>query len=117
MRWLLHWFVNAVVLLLVSRFVPGFEIAGLGSAMFAVIIIGVVNATLGLFLKILTLPISLLTFGIFIFVIDALVLWLSSNLVPGFRITGFKPAFIAALVLALIQILLSFLSGGQRGAI
>lgn len=114
MRWLLHWIVNAAVLLLVSHFVEGFQISGLGSAMFAVIIIGIVNATLGLFLKFMTFPLSLLTFGLFIFVIDALVLWLSSNLVPGFRITGFKPAFIAALVLALIQILLSSLGGGRR---
>ena len=109
MRWLLYWIVNAVVLLIVSHFVQGFQISSFGSAMFAVVIIGIVNATLGLFLKFLTFPLSILTLGLFVFVIDALVLWFSSKLVPGFTVTGFKPAFIAALILALIQMLMGFL--------
>jgi putative membrane protein len=110
MRWLLHWIVNAVVLLVVAHFVPGFQISSFGSAMFAVIIIGIVNATLGLFLKVMTFPLSLLTLGLFVFVIDAIVLWFSSKLVPGFSVTGFRPALIAALILALIQMLLGFLT-------
>jgi putative membrane protein len=114
MRWLLHWIVNAVVLLLVSHFVPGFNIRSFGSAMFAVVIIGVVNATLGLFLKVMTFPLSFLTLGLFVFVIDALVLWFSSKLVPGFSVAGFKPALIAALVLALIQMLLGFFTSGDK---
>src|ERR1700754_2017155 len=114
MRWLLHWIVNAVVLLVVAHFVPGFNISGFGSAMFAVVIIGIVNATLGLFLKVMTFPLSLLTLGLFVFVIDALVLWFSSKLVPGFSVTGFKPAFIAALILALIQMLLGFFTSEKR---
>ena len=110
MRWLLHWIVNALVLLVVSRIVSGFNISSFGSALFAVLIIGIVNATLGLVLKVMTFPLSILTLGLFVFVIDALMLWLSSKLVPGFSITGFRPAFIASLVLALIQMLLGFLS-------
>jgi putative membrane protein len=110
MRWLLHWIVNAIVLLVVSRFVSGFHIRSFGSAMFAVVIIGIVNATLGLFLKVMTFPLSLLTLGLFVLVIDAFVLWFSSKLVPGFSITGFAPAFIAALILALIQMLLGYIS-------
>src|SRR5215469_6995955 len=109
MRWLLHWVVNAVVLLVVSHFVPGFQIRSFGSAMFAVVIIGIVNATLGLFLKVMTFPLSILTLGLFVFVIDAIVLWFSSKLVPGFSVTGFTPAFIAALILALIQMLLGYI--------
>jgi putative membrane protein len=110
MRWLLHWIVNALVLLGVSRLVPGFQVRSFGSALFAVVIIGIVNATLGLFLKVMTFPLSILTLGLFIFVIDAFVLWISSKLVPGFTITGFSPALIAALVLALIQMLLGYIS-------
>jgi putative membrane protein len=108
MRWFLHWIVNAVVLLVVSHFVSGFQINSLLSAMFAVVIIGFVNATLGLFLKVMTFPLSILTLGLFVFVVDALVLWFSSKFVPGFSVNGFKPALIAALVLALIQMLLGF---------
>jgi putative membrane protein len=110
MRWLLHWIVNALVLLGVSRLVPGFQVRSFGSALFAVVIIGIVNATLGLFLKVMTFPLSILTLGLFIFVIDAFVLWISSKLVPGFTITGFSPALIAALVMALIQMLLGYIS-------
>jgi len=114
MRWLLHWIVNAVVLLVVSHFVSGFQISGFASALFAVIIIGIVNATLGLFLKFVTFPLSILTLGLFVFVIDAIVLWFSSKLVPGFSVTGFKPALIAALILALIQMLLGFFTSEKR---
>jgi putative membrane protein len=108
MRWFLHWIVNAVVLLIVSHFVTGFNVSGLLSAMFAVVIIGVVNATLGLFLKVVTFPFAILTLGLFVFVVDAIVLWFSSKFVPGFSVNGFKPALIAALVLAIIQMLLGF---------
>lgn len=114
MRWLLHWIVNAVVLLVVSHFVSGFHVSGFASAMFAVVIIGIVNATLGLFLKVMTFPLSLLTLGLFVFVIDAIVLWFSSKLVPGFSVTGFGPAFIAALILALIQMLLGFFTSEKK---
>lgn len=106
MRWLLHWIVNALVLLIVSHFVSGFNIRSFGSAMIAVVIIGLVNATLGLFLRLVTFPLSIVTLGVFVFVIDALVLWFSSKLVPGFSVEGFRPAFVAALILALIQMLL-----------
>jgi putative membrane protein len=114
MRWLLHWIVNAVVLLVVSHFVSGFQISSFGSALFAVVIIGIVNATLGLFLKFVTFPLSILTLGLFVFVIDAIVLWFSSKLVPGFSVTGFSPALIAALILALIQMLLGFFTSEKR---
>ncbi len=109
MSWLLHWVVNAVVLLVVSRLVSGFQIRSFGSALIAVVVIGIVNATLGLFLKVVTFPLSILTLGLFVFVIDAFVLWLSSKFVPGFSIVGFGPALIASFVLALIQMLLSYI--------
>jgi putative membrane protein len=114
MRWLLHWIVNAVVLLIVSHFVQGFNISGFASAMFAVVIIGIVNATLGLFLKFMTFPLSLLTLGLFVFIIDAIVLWFSSKLVPGFTVTGFMPCLIAAFVMALIQMLLGFFGAEKK---
>jgi putative membrane protein len=117
MRWLLHWIVNALVLLVVSHFVTGFHISSLGSALFAVVIIGIVNATLGLFLKVMTFPLSILTLGLFVFVVDAIVLWFSSKLTPGFSVTGFKPALIAALILALIQMLLGFLGAGRERSV
>jgi putative membrane protein len=81
----------------------------LASALFAVVIIGIVNATLGLFLKVTTFPLSILTLGLSVFVIDAIVLWFSSKLVPGFSVTGLHAGIYPAPVLALIQMLLGFL--------
>lgn len=109
MRWLLHWILNAVALLVVSHFVQGFEINGFISALIAVVVIGLFNATLGLLLKFITLPLGIITFGLFFLVINAVVLWFSSKFVPGFAVTSFKAAFLGALALALIQILIGFL--------
>lgn len=114
MRWLLHWFLNAVVLLLVSHLVEGFHVSGLLSALFAVVIIGFFNATLGLLLKFITLPLGILTFGLFFLVINAIVLWFSSKFVPGFAVTNFRAAFLGALALAVIQILIGFLGADRR---
>ena len=109
MRWLLHWIVSAVALLLVSHLVPGFEITSVVSALIAVVVIGLLNATVGLFLKFVTLPLGIITFGLFFLVINAIVLWFSSKFVPGFAVDGFKPAFLGALVLAVIHMLFGFI--------
>jgi putative membrane protein len=114
MRWLLHWILNAIVLLVVSHFVQGFEISGFGSAMLAVVVVGLLNATLGLLLKFVTLPLGILTFGLFFLVINAVVLWFSSKLVPGFSVTSFKAAFLGALALAVIHLLFGFLRGPAK---
>jgi putative membrane protein len=103
--WLIRWLISAILLLVVSRVVPGFEVAGLGSALVAALLIGLVNATLGLFLKVITFPLTLLTFGIFLLVINALMLMFVSSLVRGFAVRGFAPAFWGALLLAILNML------------
>ncbi len=114
LRLLLHWILNAVALLVVSRFVAGFHVANLVSALIAVVVIGLFNATLGLLLKIVTLPLGILTFGIFFLVINAVILWFSSHFVPGFAVTTFRAAFIGALALAVIHLLFGFSSRTRR---
>lgn len=109
LRLLLHWVLNAVALLIVSHFVAGFQIGSVVSALIAVIVIGLFNATLGLLLKIITLPLGILTFGIFFLVINAVILWFSSHFVPGFAVTSFKAAFLGALALAVLHLLFGFL--------
>jgi putative membrane protein len=113
MRWLLHWILNAVALLVVSRLVNGFEISGIISALIAVVVIGLFNATLGLLLKLVTLPLGILTLGLFFLVINAIVLWFSSKFVPGFAVTSFSAAFLGALALAVIQMIFGFI--GLKG--
>jgi len=103
---LLHWLISAVSLLIVAYIIPGIEVRGFGTALIAALVIGLVNATLGLILKILTLPLTLLTFGLFLFVINALMLQLASYLVPGFAVSGFWSAFFGAIVLSLVSMVL-----------
>ncbi len=103
---LVYWVLSALVLLLVAYLVPGFRISGLGSALIAVIIIGLLNATIGLLLKIVTFPLTLLTLGLFLLVINAIVLKIVAALMPGFSIQGFLPAFLAAILLAALQMVL-----------
>lgn len=106
MALLLHWLLSAIALLIVSRIVPGFHVSGLIPALIASVIIGLLNATVGLFLKVVTFPLSILTLGIFLLVINALMILLASALVPGFRVQGFAPAFWGAIVLALLGMLI-----------
>jgi putative membrane protein len=106
MRLILHWILSAIALLLVSHLVPGFHVAGLVPALIAALVIGLLNATVGLFLKIITFPITILTLGIFLLVINGVMILLAAHLVPGFHVRGFLPAFWGALVLALLGMLI-----------
>ena len=74
MRLLLHWLLSALALLIVARVVPGFYVRDLTTALWAAVIIGLINATIGALLKLLTLPLTILTLGIFWIVINALML-------------------------------------------
>jgi putative membrane protein len=116
MRLLLNWLLSAISLLLVSKFMPGFQVRGFTAALIAALVIGLVNATLGLFLKILTLPLTILTLGIFWWVINAFMLMFASFLLrPDFVVTGFLPAFVGAIVLSLINMLLRALARDVEG--
>ena len=107
---LVRWIVSAVLLLVVSRLVPGFEVDGLRSALIAAVVIGLVNATLGLFLKIVTFPLTLLSLGLFLLIINALMLLFVSHLVRGFVVHGFAPAFWGALLLSILGMLTRWLT-------
>ena len=103
---LLHWILSAIALLIVSRLVPGFDVRGLGPAMIASLVIGLLNATVGFVLKIITLPLAIVTLGVFLLVINAVMILVASNIVRGFNVHGFLPAFIGAIVLALLGMLI-----------
>jgi putative membrane protein len=109
---ILNWLLSALSLLIVAHVIKGFELSGFGAALIAAIAVGLVNATLGLFLKIITFPLTILTLGIFWIVINALMLKLAAALVPGFVIRGFLPALFGAIVLSLVNLLLRYLVTG-----
>lgn len=114
MRLLLHWVLSALALLIVSNIVPGFVLTGFVAALIAAVVIGLINATLGLVLKVVTFPLTILTLGIFWLIINALMLELASAIVPGFHISGFGAAFIGAIVLALVNVVIRWLMPKKR---
>jgi putative membrane protein len=109
---ILHWGVSSASLVIVAYLLPGIEIRGVGTALIAPIVIGLVNATLGFILKILTLPLTLLTLGLFWLIINALMLQLAAAIVPGFYVSGFWSAFFGAIVLSLVSMVLRSLVAG-----
>lgn len=109
MRMLVNWLLSALALLIVAYIVPGFNMRGIFSALIAAVVIGLINATIGLFLKVITFPITVLTLGIFWFVVNAIVLKLATWFVPGFNISGFWAAFWGAIVLSLINMIFRWL--------
>ncbi len=116
MRLLLHWVLSAVAVWIVAHVVPGISVSGPVAALIAALVIGLINATLGLLLKILTFPLTLLTLGLFWFVINALMLELAAAFVRGFEVRGFVPALIGAVMLSLVSSVLQWLVMPSRKA-
>lgn len=106
---ILRWFLNAAALGVTAWLVPGFDIRSIGAALIAVLVIGLLNATLGFILKLITLPLGILTLGLFFLVINAFILKLASGVVPGFLVTTWGAAIIGAAVLALLHLVLNAL--------
>lgn len=106
MRILAHWILSALCLLLVARFVPGFYVRGFGTALIAAVVIGLVNGTIGALLKIVTFPLTILTFGIFWLLINALMLNFAAIFVPGFEVRGLWPAFWGGLILSVLNMVI-----------
>jgi putative membrane protein len=101
-RVLIHWLLSAIALLVVANLVPGFYINNLITAMLAAVVIGLLNATLGFLLKVITFPFAVITAGLFLLVINAAMIRLASGIVSGFYVYGWVPAFWGAAVLALL---------------
>jgi len=106
MRFLLRLVVNAVAVFLAANLVPGIRVSGPGVALLAGLILGFVNAIIKPVLFVLTLPFTIVTLGLFIFVVNAICLALVAWLVPGLTISGFGAAFVGALVISAVSWLL-----------
>ncbi len=108
-RLLLKWLLYAFALFVTARLVPGFHVRSITAALVAVLVIGLLNATLGLLLKLVTLPLGILTLGLFFLIINAFILKLAGHVAPGFYVSTWTAAIIGALVLALLNMLTSAL--------
>jgi putative membrane protein len=112
---LLHWLLTAAVLILIANLVPGIFVSSFGVALLAAAVMGLVNILVRPIVSLLTLPINLLTLGLFSFVINALMFALVAYLVPGFEVTSFWSALIGSLILSVITALLGTMPNYRAG--
>lgn len=96
---LVRWLIYAVAIMLLTYIVPGISVKNFYSALIAALVLGLINAVIRPLLILLTLPVNILTLGLFTLVINALMLWLVSSIVKGFDVKNFVAAFLGALVL------------------
>jgi putative membrane protein len=106
---LARWILNAAALLLVAYLYPGVQVETFLAAVIAALVLGLVNAVLRPILVLLTLPATILTLGLFIFVINALLFWLVAEIVGGFRVTGFVAALVGSILYSVITLATSWL--------
>ena len=103
---ILQWLVATLTVLLTAYFVPGFKVSGLGGALIASVVIGLANLLIRPFLLFITLPINILTLGLFTWVVNAATLRLAAFFSPGFSIDGWIPALVGAFLVSLISTIL-----------
>jgi putative membrane protein len=115
MRFLLRLLLNGVAVFLAAQLIPGIGIASPGAALAAGIVLGLVNAVIRPVLILLTLPATIITLGLFIFVVNAICLALAAWFVPGFTISGFWAALFGALVISIVSWLLSVILTDKDG--
>ena len=109
MHLLIRWIVNAAALMLVAYLYPGVSVTSFGAAMVAALVLGLVNAVIRPILVLLTLPVTLLTLGLFLFVINALLFWFVAEVVQGFQVSGFGGALIGSILYSLITLVTSWI--------
>jgi len=104
LRLLAHWLVNAIALLLVAYLYPGVQVQSLPAALAAALVLGLVKVLVRPLIVILTLPVTILTLGLFLFVINALLFWFVAEVVHGFAVTGFGAALLGSILYSLITL-------------
>jgi putative membrane protein len=109
MRILLVWLINAIALIVVAYVVPSIHVSSFTSALVAALILGLVNAVIRPILVLLTLPVTIVTLGLFILVINGLLFWLVGSFVKGFEVQGFWAGFIGSILFSIVSWLLSAL--------
>lgn len=111
-QFLAHLVITAALLLLIANLIRGVHVEGWGSAIIGAIVLGLVNAFVRPLMVLFTLPLTIVTFGLFLLVVNALMLWLVAGLVPGIRIQGFGSAFLGSLLLTLLNLAVAAIAGG-----
>ncbi len=114
---LVKWLLSATSIFLVSYFLPGIEVPSFTVALIVAFVLGILNVTLGTILKFLTFPITILTLGLFAFVVNGFVFWLVPKVVDGFRVDSFWYAVLGALVVSIVTAMLNRILLGSDGKV
>ena len=112
MRIIIKWLLSAVALLAVAYLYSGVQVNSFGSALIAAAVIGLLNMVMRPVLVVLTLPVTIVTLGLFLFVINALLFWAASGLLGGFQVSGFVAALIGSLIYSLLGLVIEAALGG-----
>lgn len=102
---LISWLITTIAILVAAHIIPGIKVDSLGGALVGAAILGILNVVLKPIFVILTLPITLITLGLFLFVINALVFWLAGSLLSGFHVQSFWSALLGSLVVSIVSYL------------
>ena len=105
---LIRWLINSIAIIIVAHFYPGIQVASFMVAIIVAVALGIINAFLRPILIVLTLPINILTLGLFTFVINGFSLWLTSLLISGFEVRSFLAAVFGSILISIISIILGF---------
>jgi putative membrane protein len=114
MRLLINILLTAVAVWVADYFIPGVALESYVTAIIAGVVLGVVNALIRPIVLLLTLPINFLTLGLFTFVINALMVMLVAEIVPGFEVTGFWAALLFSVIVSILKMLINRLDGGKN---
>ncbi|MGC9505196.1 phage holin family protein [Baaleninema sp.] len=112
-KFLVTWLLTALALVITAYIVPGLTLTGFTAALIAAVILGLVNAVVRPILILLTLPITILSLGLFLFVINAIGIWLVGYFTAGFTVNGFLPALVGSIVLSIVTSILNSLAGRE----
>lgn len=107
MKIILTWLLAACALLLVAYLYPGVQVQSFTSALIAAAVIGLFNAVLRPILVILTLPVTIVTLGLFLFVINALLFWAAASVLSGFQVSGFVAALVGSLIYSVLMLVVN----------
>lgn len=113
-RLVAHWVLNAAALMLVAYLYPGVAVESFAVALAAALVLGLVNMVIRPILVILTLPVTILTLGLFIFVINALLFWVVTQVVPGFQVQGFGAALLGSILYSVMTLITGWLFARKK---
>lgn len=109
MKILLRWLINTIAIMLMALYLPGIGVSSFYAALIAALVLGILNALIRPLIVLLTLPVNILTLGLFTLIINAFLFWFTSTIVKGFIVAGFWPAFWGALIMSVVSWITSWL--------